>query len=151
MILIGKVADRHGWLGNMAPFPVEFQGQTYRTTEALFQCLRFDDEQIRSAIREQKSPMGAKMIAKKNRSAMVVEPMSEADLENMQMCLELKLDQHPILKARLCQSGDEWIVEDCTKRPNKSGLFWGAALIDKEWRGDNWLGILWMDLREKRC
>jgi hypothetical protein len=39
--------------------------------------------------------MAAKMIAKKFRDQMVIEPMSDADLYNMKAVLRLKLDQHP--------------------------------------------------------
>jgi len=149
MILIRKVKEDFGWLGNMSPYPVKHNGKTYRTTEALFQALRFDDEEIIELIREQKSPMSAKMKAKKNRDRMVVVPMSDADLENMRLVLRLKLLQHPKLRDDLFATGDQEIVEDCTKRPRGSGLFWGAALQDEKWVGENWLGWLWMELRDE--
>lgn len=148
MILIRKVKEAFGWLGNMSPYPVTHEGTTYRTTEALFQALRFNDEKIIESIRKQKSPMAAKMIAKKFRDQMVVEPMSDADLFNMKMVLRLKLEQHPKLKADLLATGEEEIVEDCTKRPRGSGLFWGGALKGDKWVGENWLGWLWMELRD---
>ena len=148
MILIRKVKEQNGWLGNMSPYPITHEGKSYRTTEALFQALRFNDETIIESIREQKSPMAAKMIAKKFRDHMVVEPMTEIDLDNMKMVLRLKLDQHPKLNADLIATGDEEIVEDCTKRPRGSGLFWGAAFKDETWVGENWLGWLWMELRD---
>ncbi len=147
MILIRKVAEEHGWLGNMAAFAVESDGFTYRTTEALFQSLRFADESIRKLIRSEKSPMAAKMIAKKYRNLMVVDPMSAADVQNMRLCLKLKLDQHSILNQRLTLTGEEVILEDCTKRPRGSGLFWGAAMKSGVWMGENWLGRLWMEFR----
>ncbi|MEZ5943916.1 MAG: hypothetical protein R3C18_21170 [Planctomycetaceae bacterium] len=46
MILIRKVKEELGWLGNMSPHPVEHDGKTYRTTEALFQAPRFNDNEI---------------------------------------------------------------------------------------------------------
>ncbi len=147
MILIRKVKEEFGWLGNMSPYPVKHEGKTYRTTEALFQALRFDDDEIIETIREQKSPMSAKMIAKKHRDHMVVLPMSETDLDNMRLILRLKLLQHPSLRSDLLATGEEQIVEDCTKRPRGSGLFWGAANRECEWVGENWLGRLWMELR----
>jgi len=147
MILIGKVKEEFGWLGNMSPFPVEHEGRTFRTTEALFQALRFDDNEVIEAIRDQKSPMAAKMKAKKHRDRMVVVPMSEADLDNMRLVLRLKLLQHPKLRDDLLATGDQEIVEDCTKRPRGSGLFWGAAKANNQWLGENWLGRLWMGLR----
>ena len=64
-ILIRKVKDLHGWLGNMSPYPIEFNGKLYRTTEALFQALRFSDEEVIEAIRAEKSPMAAKFAAKR--------------------------------------------------------------------------------------
>lgn len=91
--------------------------------------------------------MGAKMKAKKNKDKMVVVPMSEADLDHMRLVLNLKVEQHPELRHLLIQTGDALIVEDCTRRQRGSGLFWGAALIDGEWVGNNWLGRLWMELR----
>lgn len=149
MILIRKVADAWGWMGNMAPFSVTHEGTDYRTNEALFQCLRFESDEVRSLIRAQKSPMSAKMIAKKHRSLMCVEPMSEADTDNMRMCLRLKVSQHPELIDRLLETKDEWIVEDCSRRPHGSGLFWGAAMRENAWHGENWLGVLWMELRDQ--
>jgi len=146
-IIIGKVKDENGYWGNMAPFPIEYGGQRWLTTEALFQALRFEDESIRSEIRSQKSPMAAKMIAKKHKVQMVVEPMSDTDLDNMRLCLRLKIEQHPELAGLLAQTGDALIVEDCTKRQRGSGLFWGAALMNGHWVGQNWLGKLWMERR----
>jgi len=146
MIFIRKVGEEFGWLGNMSPFAVELDGVKYRTTEALFQCMRFEDEQIRSLIRAAKSPMMAKTIAKKHRKLMRIEPLS-TKLQNMRDCLQLKLSQHPVLIEKLQATGDEWIVEDCTKRPGGSGLFWGAKNMNGDWKGDNWLGVLWMELR----
>ena len=146
-IIIGKVKDEGGCWGNMAPFPVIRNGIRWLTTEALFQAMRFFDAEIQEEIRGEKSPMGAKMKAKKHKQHMVVEPLSEDDLKHMRLCLRLKIDQHPELKQMLLDSGDEFIVEDCTKRQRGSGLFWGAALIGEEWVGKNWLGKLWMELR----
>lgn len=148
MILIRKVKDPHGSYGNMAPFPVTWEGREYRTSEALFQAMRFDDEEIREAIRAEKSPMSAKFVAKRYKAEMTVTPMSEEDLENMRICLRLKMDQHPDLLKELIAT-DEEIVEDCTKRQRGSGLFWGAADNDGEWTGQNWLGKLLMELRDQ--
>lgn len=146
-VIIGKVKDDGGCWGNMAPYPIEYNGKRWLTSEALFQALRFDDGEIQEHIRSEKSPIGAKMKAKKNKDKMVVVPMSEADLDHMRLVLRLKIEQHPELRQMLLNTGDALIVEDCTRRQRGSGLFWGAALIDGEWVGSNWLGRLWMELR----
>lgn len=89
------------------------------------------------------------MKAKQNKAKMIIEPMTTPDIENMRLVLRLKIEQHPELRKKLIESGETFMVEDCTKRQRGSGLFWGAALIDGAWVGNNWLGKLWMELRTK--
>lgn len=126
-IIIGKVAEPFGWLGNMSPYPIACNDLLFKTSEALFQALRYADIKIIEEIRQQKSPMSAKMVAKKYKSSMIVEPSSEEDLGNMRLCLRLKLEQHPSL-VDLLLATDDFIVEDCTKRQRGSGLFWGGRI-----------------------
>lgn len=144
-----KVKLPYGWLGNMAAFPVAYKDQEWRTTEALFQALRFNDPEIQELIRLERSPMGAKMKAKANADKMVVRPMSEQDLANMELMLQLKVEQHPQLVTQLLETGDEVLIEDVTSRGTGRHLFWGMALKNGEWVGQNKLGNLWMDLRDK--
>ena len=148
-ITFTKVKLPYGWLGNMGPYPVKYEGNRWRTTEALFQALRFDDEAIKEELRAITSPMGVKMRAKRHKAKMVVVPQSEQDLANMEMVLRLKLEQHPELKQKLLDTGDETIIEDCGKRFRGSGKFWGAAFKDGQWLGENMLGKLWMKLRDE--
>lgn len=145
--IIHKVKDSNGWMGNMSPYPLEYEGQTWRTAEALFQALRHKNTDVKDVIRSQTSPMAAKLVAK--RYDPDVEPLSSNDVDNMEMVLRLKLEQHPELIQLLIDTGDELIVEDCTKRQRGSGLFWGAALKDGKWEGTNTLGKLWMRLRDE--
>ena len=148
-IAFTKVRLSYGWLGNMAPYPVTWRGQSYRTTEALFQAMRFTDLSIREMIRAEQSPMGAKMRAKANTDKMMIEPCGEQDCLNMVTCLELKMHYHPELRDWLTKTGDAIITEDITARLNKAGnhRFWGAGLENGEWVGENMLGQLWMFLR----
>ena len=150
-IAFTKVAAAYGWLGNMAPYPIHYMDKDWRTTEALFQAMRFRDEEIIELIRKEKSPMSAKMIAKSHKDKMTIVPMSEQDLDNMRLCLNLKLEQHDYLVKSLLDTGDHELIEDVSKRPHGSGMFWGAAWnMTAEpffWDGHNWLGKLWMELR----
>lgn len=144
-----RVALPFGWLGNMAPYPVQHNRQCWLTTEALFQALRFEDGSVKDEIRKATSPMHAKMIARRERAKMVVVPQSEQDLANMEMVLRLKLEQHPELKQKLLDTGNVTFIENCSSRPGGSGKFWGAALRDGLWVGENMLGRLWMRLRDE--
>jgi len=147
-IAFTKVVLPYGWLGNMAPFSVKHETGTYKTAEHLFQCLRLPlDHPGRQEIKDQKSPMAAKMVSKKYVEDFIVVPCSEEDVQNMLMVLRAKLKTNPHLAMLLKDSGNATIIEDCTKRQHGSGLFWGAARINGEWKGENVLGKLWMMIR----
>ena len=137
----------------MSAYPITYQGKEYRTAEALFQSMRFHKyPDIQELIREQLSPMGAKMKARKNREKLNRgEKWDEAqeDIPWMKECLELKFDQHPILKKKLIDTGDAEIIEDCTTHDKESARFWGAVKKEGQWVGENKLGKLLMEIRDK--
>jgi ribA/ribD-fused uncharacterized protein len=151
IISFTKVALPFGWMGNMAPYPVVYENVTYRTTEALFQCLRFASHpEIQEKIRSQVSPMQAKIVAKEQIAIIEKEGfelMGEKDVQNMRLCIDLKIAQHPQLQQQLLDTLDKVIIEDCTARPQGSGVFWGSAYQNGKWIGKNVLGNILMDKR----
>ena len=150
-ITITKVKEESGWLSCMSAYPVTYKGTQYKTCEALFQALRFTNyPEIQKDILECKSPMAAKMIARKNRALLnrgVKWDEDPSDIPLMKECLKLKLEQHPELKDKLIATGDRTIIEDCTTHDRESARFWGAVKKDGEWVGDNEFGKLWMQIR----
>ena len=144
-----KVDLPYGWLGNMFAAPIRYNDKVWRTSEALFQALRYESEEIREIIRKEGSPMGAKMKAKKFKDQMVVVPMSEEDVQNMKMVIRLKFDQYPVLKSKLKISGLHTIVENIGNRKGERHLFWGMKKADGIWDGNNQMGKLLMELREE--
>jgi len=147
-LLITKVKEPSGWLSNMSPHPVSYEGTRWRTCEALFQALRLEEEDAKEVIRVQSSPMAAKMVAKRFKGIQVVEPMSDADLANMRLCISLKLAEHELLRRKLFHTGNAKIIEDCSSRgPRGSNLFWGAMRVPEGWQGQNWLGRIWEEMR----
>ena len=97
-VVIQRVSGPYGWLGNMSPHPVYYKGLTYRTVEALFQCLRWNPKSLaHSTIRMEMSPMGAKMKAKyflnNHPEWLEVEPRSTEDVINMEKCVRIKIRQ----------------------------------------------------------
>jgi hypothetical protein len=139
----------YGWLGNMFAAPITYQGQIWRTSEALFQAIRFEDVTIREMIRNEKSPMAAKMVAKRKEytTKRVVEPMSMEDIDNMRLCLRIKFDQHRDLRDKLLKTWDHIIFEDVSARNRARQKFWGAVKTDGKLDGNNMLGKLLMELR----
>lgn len=153
MILINKVKEENGWLSCMAPYTVVYNNITYRTEEALFQSRRFEGHpEIQALIRDEKSPMGVKMRARKNRALLSRgENWDEApeDIPLMKECLMLKIEQHPELKQKLIETGEVTIVEDCTTHDRESARFWGMVNFEDRWIGKNILGELWMEIRDE--
>jgi ribA/ribD-fused uncharacterized protein len=151
VIAFNRVREEFGFLSNMAPISVKIAGHQWRTAEAAFQALRFEDEEIRKEIRKQKSPMGAKMVSKKHRVLALVDPMSPGDLHNMALVVRAKFEQHIVFWNRLDRTGDTQIVENCTyRRRQPRSLFWGAALgEDGQWEGENHLGRILMAVRDE--
>lgn len=146
-VIIRRARQAWGWMGNMARYDVEDDGVVWPTAEALFQALRFDPGPLREQIRAEPDPMKAKVLAKGHVELMVVEQRGPADVENMRRVLRLKVRRHPWMADELLTTAGRPIVEDCTARQHGGGLFWGAALVDGAWQGQNVLGQLWMDLR----
>ena len=151
-VIINKVREEWGALGNMSKHPVTFEGIEYPRSEHLFQALRLSCPELREEIRVINNPMAAKMRAKALIKAhpekVAVDPLSQEDIENMKFVLQLKLEQNVEVRDLLLLTGKKQIVEDCTRRQRGSGLFWGSALQDDgTWQGQNWLGHLWMQIR----
>lgn len=149
-ITFTKVKLPWGWLSNMSPHGIQWDDKWWPTAEHLFQALRFPRgdlarEEIRTT---SNSPMTAKMIAHRHADHMDITRGGAGDLDNMRRVLHLKMEQHPILKDELLSSGNRHIIEDVTRRQGKgSAMFWGAALIDGVWKGENRLGRMWVEVR----
>jgi ribA/ribD-fused uncharacterized protein len=146
-----KVDLPYGWLGNMYASEIDYEGKKWRTSEALFQALRYENAEIKEIIRNEKSPIAAKMKAKSKEfeNQKVVVPMSERDVENMKMVVKLKFDQHEDLKNKLLKTGNHVIVENIGNRNGARHLFWGMKKVNGEWMGENKMGKILMQLREE--
>ena len=129
-----------------AGFPITIGKTQIRTSEALYQVFRFPDyPEIQQEILNQKSPMSAKMVAKKHLEK------TRGDWLNirvaiMDFAIHWKLFCNPESFRDLLVSTDGLeIVEKSRKDP-----FWGAIEQDDgTLQGDNLLGYLLMELRNK--
>ncbi len=144
-----KVDLPYGWLGNMSPSIITWNGKTWRTCEAVFQSMRFSNPEIQELIRLEKSPMSCKMKSKKYKSEMKVEPMSKQDVQNMKTCLLLKFSQNPVLLQKLLLTKDHVLIEDIGSRKGERHLFWGMRRKGDQWEGKNTLGKLLMEVRDE--
>jgi len=152
-ITITRVNEEGGWLSCMSAYPVQFEGIQFRTCEALFQYRRFEGHpEVQEEILNCRSPLGAKMIARRERTLLNRGTMwdyVDSDCPLMEQCLRLKLEQHPDLQRRLIETGDATIIEDCTNHDREAARIWGAVRVNGIWVGQNILGNLWMELRSE--
>ena len=148
-VIFFKTKDKWGELSNMAPgFPIQVNGESFRTVEALYQSCRFPHHpDIQQKIIEEYSPIRAKMISRKYTT------FSRPDwllirVRIMKWCLRLKLFYHfTSFREILLSTENKSIVEK-----SKKDDFWGALeQEDGSYQGVNALGRLLMEIREDIC
>lgn len=142
-----KTRDPLGGLSNMAAgFPLRVAGLDVRTPEALYQALRYPHlPEVQREILDQKSPMAAKMVAKRSRAH--TRPGWEEGLRVVIMLwtLRVKLAQHTAAYGGLlAETGARPIVEE-----SRLDDFWGATSSGDQLCGRNVLGKLHEVLRAK--
>lgn len=136
----------YGALSNMAPnYPIYINGTRLRTTEALYQALRFpDNPEIQKEIIQYASPISAKKYGRTHIQKTRPD-WKKVRFKIMKFCLEIKLYQnYEIFSQMLLATQDLPIVEYTDK-----DKVWGAILEGEYYIGTNALGRLLMELREK--
>lgn len=143
-----KSKESFGGFSNMNnDYPLEVNGISIRSSEALFQACRFPDHiEAQKVIIAQKSPMAAKLKSKLYKKTDNRPDWVEIKPDLMRWCLRVKLAQNFTKFGDLLDStGDKRIVE-LSHRKN----LW-SAVVDREdparLKGQNLLGKLLMELR----
>lgn len=141
-----KTNEEWGGFSNMAAgFPIVVNGIEWRTSEALYQALRFPDfPEVQEAIRAEKSPMAAKMKSKPFRKDSSRPDWDEVRIDLMYWSLRVKLVcNFEKFGELLLASGKGDIVENSSK-----DRFWGAVPVNDDYlQGQNVLGVLLWKLR----
>jgi type I restriction enzyme, S subunit len=149
-VVFCKTKEAFGGLSNMAGgFELRYEGHDYKTSEHLYQCLRFPDyPDVQELIRSKGSPMGAKMASKPHRAAKSRADWDEVRMDVMRFCLRLKLQSYrKSFGGLLLSTGEKPIVEE--SRKNTSDVWSARAEGEDMLVGDNWLGLLLIELREE--
>ena len=132
----------------MAPgFPIAVGDVVVRTSEALYQAMRFPGRpDFQRRVLDQLSPMAAKMVCKPIRDQHTRPDWLAVRVAVMRWCLRAKLvSNFDTFAALLVSTGRVPIVEDSVKDD-----FWGARAFNTEMlSGSNVLGRLLMELREQ--
>lgn len=127
-------------LSNFSSFAVEENNVIYMTAEHLYHCKKFDDQEIIEKILNSRSAHDAQKIAIQNKDK-VRKDWNDIRVKIMKDILLLKLHQHPYVNKKLLETKDREIIENSWRDD-----FWGWG-ENKD--GQNNLGKLWMEIRDK--
>ena len=145
-ITFKSTKGKYGALSNMAPgFPIYIDNTFIRTSEALYQALRFPDfPEIQKKIIKYPSPISAKKFGRTH----IQKTRKDWDIYRfkiMKFCLDVKYYQNQEkFKSVLIETKTLPIVEYTDK-----DKVWGATDEGDEYIGTNALGRLLMQLREE--
>jgi ribA/ribD-fused uncharacterized protein len=127
------------YLSVLSAHIVEFKGVLYATCEHAYHCQRYHDPKIQEEIKSARSAYAAWEVSQKYKDQQLPD-WDTKKTEVMEEICRAKLEQHPIIKQALIESGDAVIVKDY---PDP---FWGIGMDGK---GQNIMGQIWMKLRSK--
>ena len=144
-IAIRKVKESWGILGNFAQTPIAINDVTFKTSELLFQLMKFKDEEPVKAVFNANNP---KMTAKHWEKTHRRDDWGQMIVDAMKFCLTKKYEQSEEFRKELERSKSKFIVEDQTSFTKKTPDTWGVKQKDNYYVGPNLLGRLLMELRD---
>ncbi len=133
-----SVGDEYGCFSNFAHYPIKLGGKIWPTSEHYFQAQKFDDEQLREAIRKTKSPMLAARMGR-DRKNKLKRAWESIKVAVMTEAVRAKFMQHDDIRVILLNTGDAKIVEH-----TENDDYWGDG---GDGSGKNMLGQILMRIR----
>lgn len=144
-VKIRKVSEEWGVFCNFARIPIKLEGRTFKTSEQLFQLMKFkDEEQVKAVYAANNPKMTAKHWEKTHRRA----DWGQMILDAMKFCLQMKYEQSQDFRDALEESRGKYIVEDQTTFRKLQPDTWGVKPVGDDFVGPNLLGRLLMELRD---
>ncbi|MBQ8804994.1 MAG: NADAR family protein [Bacteroidaceae bacterium] len=144
--------EEWGIFSNMAASPICVEGVTFKSSEHLFQMMKFKDKDIVSKIwngitASGKNCANIKMTAKSYEPTFRREDWGRMIVDAIKYCITQKYKQCELFHQELNRSKGLHIVEK-QANPNKHADAWSAKLEGNLWVGPNLTGRLLMQLRE---
>jgi ribA/ribD-fused uncharacterized protein len=147
------VDDEWGVLCNFANTPIVVGGFTFKSSEQLFQLMKFTDQDVVKRIlngitRNDKKCHEVKKTVKSYEKDYRREDWGRMIIDAMKFSLQCKYEQSESFRQKLEATKGFNIVEDQTSFPKKSPDAWGVKLHEGQFVGPNLLGRLLMELRD---
>ena len=152
-VAIHKVSEQWGIFSNFAPAPLTVEGVAFRSSEELFQVLKFSDPGIVRRILDGVTLGGkpchnCKMAAKSYERQCRRPDWGNMVIDAMKYCLMQKHAQCEPFRQALADSIGRTIVEDQTSFSKRHADAWGVKRQGDTFVGPNLLGRLLMELRD---
>ena len=146
-VFFHKKTDEHWILSNMASTPIIVDGVAFKSSEHLFQTMKFATKESAMAVFLSKSP---KMTAKhyQKMGSHRREDWGSIIIDAMKFCLQMKHEQCSAFREDLAGTEGFYIVEKETPR-KKEPSGWATYEIGTIFKGPNIMGRLLMELRDK--
>ena len=139
--MITEFRGKYRFLSNFFPCPVEYEGIVYPTAENAFQAAKTLDPDLRAAF-----AICSPQVAKKKGQELEIRPLwNEMRVEIMTDILRYKFSNNELMRELLLATGDEILIEGNTW----GDRFWGMAIVNGRYTGENWLGKSLMRVRRE--
>lgn len=128
-------------LSNFSAFMIMWSGEIFPTSEHAYHWAKFPDDPLKqSSLRIASSAHLAFKMAERWKQYRRPD-WDEIKVDMMRGILQAKVEQHEYVCRKLLATGDRELIEDSWRDP-----FWGWG---ENRDGQNMLGKLWMEIREK--
>ena len=149
-VFFHKKTDAHWMLSNMASCPLEIEGISFKSSEHLFQMLKFATPESITAVYQSNN---AKMTAKHYQylGGHRREDWEQISIDVMKFCLQQKYEQCPEFREELERTKGYHIVELQDAKNDKESTranAWGVKSKGQNYVGPNLMGRLLMELRD---
>jgi ribA/ribD-fused uncharacterized protein len=136
-----RACGPYGYLSNLYPAPVIFEGRSFRCSEEAYQFGKPNKKEVAEWLVSAPKPHLCAMAAHGLLVFDIVEDWNIKKVDRMKRVLLAKFDQNPTLAGYLLSTGSKILIEE-----SKTDAFWG---IGKKGNGQNMLGKLLMEIREE--
>ena len=152
-VRIHKVDDEWGIFCNFANTFLVVNGYTFKSSEQLFQLMKFTDREVVERILDGITNNGKNCYEIKKTVKSYEKDYRREDwggmiIDAMKFCLQAKYEQSEEFRRKLDLSKGFNIVEDQTSFPKKNPDAWGVKLCEGQYVGPNLLGRLLLELRD---
>lgn len=147
-----KTNEEWGILSNMASTPIIIDGVEFKSTEHLFQMMKFVEAEYvkkvwKGVTANNKRSQNIKMTAKSYEAEHRRADWGSMIVDALKFAMKKKYEQCAKFRQELERSKGLYIIEK-QANPKKPADTWSAKLVGDEWIGSNLTGRLLMELRD---